>query len=718
MNKKNKITPKNQSALTAQTLWKPFIAPAFLAIITAFVYSFSLHYDFQFDDIVNIRTHFAIRNETFWNLAFKAPRWISYWLNTCYYQLGEFNPFYYRMFNILFHITTGILIFYSVRNMLTRLTNNSYFQSRAYPIAFTTALIFLLHPVQTQTISYVVQGQLEGLASLFMMTCILLFLKLTQSKNMIFTSVLTAALFSAGYVGCGTKEIAILSPLMLLLVDWFFVAQGSWSSFKKRIILHFLFAGLIGYAYVEFLKPSFFKEVVTGSIMIDNNVGNIITIIPHEKITPLSYFISEFKVILHYIFIFIWPFCMSVDYDWKMVTGFFALDCFLPFLALLLIAVGIIFLIARDKTSVIGFSILWFFCGLAPRSTIIPSTELLADYKTYFSSFGICLLLALIAIYAFEWTQKQLLKKNFPAWICSSYTAIALGTLVLGAATYQRNLVWSSAEIFWAAVIKHSPLKARAYNNYGTALAEQNQHQKALLAFKRALKLDPFYPDPWNNLSVTYDKLGNVDKAISTMENALKVHTQCPEFYNNLGSFFLKKGNFEKSVELCTKAIAMRPHYGKAYHNIGRAKMAMGKKLEGWEYFKKSVTQADYDITPGFEAYANASMQVEKYKDAIVGFSQILKNHPHAFEAKFNLANAYYCDGNFDKAEKMYLGLIKEKPSDWRLHYNLGELYWISSGAQKALPCLEKAEPLAGNTLHVKQRIALCKKQVHEKNRS
>jgi uncharacterized membrane protein HdeD (DUF308 family) len=313
------------------------IPPTVLAVTTAFIYSFSLNYDFQFDDIPNIRAFFGIRNDGFWQHAFKSPRWISYWLNTRNYQLGQFDPFYYRSFNILFHIITGILIFYILKNVFSRLDKNNYYYKNGGIISFVTALLFLLHPVQTQTVSYVIQGQLEGLAGLMVMLTILLFLQLTQAQTFLKKSFLTILLFCIGFLSCGTKEIAILSPVMLLLIDWFFVAQGNLHNLKKRALLHFCFFGLISSTYIYYLKPAFFKNAFTANMVLENNIGNVITTHHADKITPWRFFISEFKVILHYIYIFLWPFALSVDYDWKTVDSFFSAECLVPLLLILII---------------------------------------------------------------------------------------------------------------------------------------------------------------------------------------------------------------------------------------------------------------------------------------------------------------------------------------------------------------------------------------------
>ena len=133
--------------------------------MTFLFYFPSCHYDFQFDDIANITKLYDIRHTRFWDLFFTGPRWICRWLNGVHYSIGKFDPYSYRMGNIIQHILLGIIIFYFLLLALRHLKKQSFFRDNALSIATLTAMLFLLHPVQTQTVSYVIQGKLEGVAT-------------------------------------------------------------------------------------------------------------------------------------------------------------------------------------------------------------------------------------------------------------------------------------------------------------------------------------------------------------------------------------------------------------------------------------------------------------------------------------------------------------------------------------------------------------------------
>ena len=210
-------------------IYKKILAPLSLIITTFIIYFPSLKYPFQFDDSANILKFYNIRHLTFSELFFSSSRWIIFWLNTINYKLAQFDPFVYRFFNLCFHLIAGLLIYYLLNSILSRF-KNKFFEKNALYISFLTTAMFLLHPVQTQTVSYVIQGQLEGLATLFVLSIISLFVFATKQNGLLKTFSYSM-IFLLAFLSSGTKEIAIVSPFLVLLVDWFFISQGELKEF-------------------------------------------------------------------------------------------------------------------------------------------------------------------------------------------------------------------------------------------------------------------------------------------------------------------------------------------------------------------------------------------------------------------------------------------------------------------------------------------------------
>lgn len=689
--------------------WNYTIPPFILTVISYLFYYPSLHYDFQFDDIINIQKFYNIRHNTLWSLFLIGPRWISYWLNTINYRIGKFNPYSYRLFNVTFHTITGILLFAFVVALLSHLKKPSFFSRYRFAIAFCAAGLFLLHPVQTQTVSYVIQGQLEGMATLFVLLICLTFLVLANAQSLIKKIAVFFLFIFLGCISAGTKEIAIVSPLLTLLIDWFFVAQGSWPEMKKRLWIHCSLMVVVWGMYIYFLKPSFFKNALGLQMQAYNNIGNVLTEQRSDPITPLHFFISQFKVILHYFFMFIWPFSISVEYDWKLVHSFFAPDCILPLTILLIGAWYIGRLLYQNSTSLIGFAALWFIIAIAPRSSIIPSSELLVDYKTYLASIGIFFLLACAIVKAIllfiEYTQKTFTQlPSTPA----HYALLTIFFIPVGFLTYQRNKVWSSAEQFWTNIIKNAPMKARAYNNLGVALSEQGRMQESVPLYKKAISMDRYYPDPWNNLAVAYSTLNKLDLAIETMKQALNIHRNYPEGYNNLASFLITKKDYENAEKMLQIALQLRPYYGKAFFNLGKMYMEQGKHEQALDAFKNACMKADLDNLAGFTVLATMAMAMQKYPDAIYAYQKLLEFEPQSYEHAFNLAYAFSLNNQFNEAVQVYRILISRNSHDARSWYNLGECYLRLNNLELGLEALQMARALKFAMPNLDLRIAAC----------
>lgn len=743
-------SPKNTTS-TASRWWQYTLIPLVLAAVTVLFYFPSLHYDFQFDDIANITKHFNIRHHTLNELYFSGTRWISYWLNAFHYSIGKFNPYSYRVGNLIIHTCNGLLVFFITllslsglttsglttssltaggltANSLTKnstkknsgktnpsdlnLTGSNYtgssltgpnvllwFKNNAFFIALVTGILFLLHPVQTQTVSYVIQGELEGLAAFTILSMVLCLILFVHSTSIMLKALLVMLLCGFAALSTGTKEIAIISPVLLLIVDWFFLshagasakADSSFASRLKAIGSRWWLYALVGAIvigwYLYYLKPTFFIEIFGFQKMVKNNIGNVITHDPTGLIKPWDFFISQFKVIIHYLAMFIWPFNISVEYDWVLCRSFVAPDCLLPLALLCAIFYGIIRLLRTNIAHPLAFGLIWFFACIAPRSSIIPSPELLVDYKTYTASFGWLFVIA-CALVALCFMLVRYLHKNAPKlqpfWICLVYT-LAL-TLALGFATRARNTIWSSGMDFWDNMIQNAPKKARAYNNYGVELSlKLGKYKESIPYFKKAIAMDAHYPDPCNNLAVAYASVNRIDDAIQAMKDGLRINPYYPEGYNNLAHMFIQKKEYEIAEKNLRTALQMRPYYGKAFYNLARIRLEQNKPEEAWDYLKKACTQADLDTDAGFATFAKVSFDLKRYADAIWGYTKALELNPNLPEAEFNLANVYFVTDKYAEAETIYQRLLQRMPQDFRLHFNLGETCVVTGRYQEAL---------------------------------
>ncbi len=694
--------------------WHKIIPPALLSMITTAFYYPSLRYPFQFDDIANITKEFDIRFYNALGNWWNNRRWMGKWLNRINFEWGRFDPYYYRLTNLIIHILAGILIFFLILEGCAYLKKSKFLSKHALAIATTTAALFLLHPVQTQAISYVIQARLEGLVTLFVAITFFLFLKAFRSKNIFIKYPLAAMTVGAGFISCGSKEIFVVTPLLLILFDWFFVAEQEWSSIKSRIWFHATFSIVIFATFVHYLSAKTISEIATFKMATGNNRGNILTQNAQDLIKPASFLISSFKVILHYLYIFIWPLGLSVEYDWKLSESFFAPDSFFPFILLASIFLLAVNSLIKRKFSFFGFGIMWFFISVAPRSTIIPSPELICDYKTYLPSVGWLFVISVALVYLASYLLKKINTIDTRAKN-SHLPQAALGLLIsfpLGYCTMQRNVVWSNPVEFWKDIVDKAPLKARGHNNLGVALSEEKKYDEAIPCYLEAIRLDRYYSDPWSNLSVAYSINDEIEKAIAALRQAIRIHPNYPEAYNNLGTLMIKKENYDAAEKILKIAIQLRPHYGKAYFNLARLYMNKGDMEKAWEHFKKS-TEVDLDTIEGFMVLGQMSIQTKKFTQAALAFKKSLellkdKNDPRKEKILFGMANSLFMDGKLDKAQEYFRQLTQISPNNHKYLYNYGETLFSTQQYAQATKIFEKLTQPPFRLLQANFRYASC----------
>lgn len=698
--KNSTITRKNGGKLPQTPPSTPFVfarynpwllvgLPLLLLGLTWLVYYTSLTYAFEFDDHAGILQYFNCRNNSFGSLLFKGSRWICYWLNALYYSwlpaCDKFAPYLYRVGNLVIHSLAGVFAFTACIFAFRR-SKNEFLRTNGISIALLTAGLFLLHPVQTQAISYIVQGQLEGMAGLFILAMTACFLAYTSVKNFWPRTFFVTLLLLLAAFACGSKEIVMVTPVLLVLVDWFFVAQGSWASLKQRWWLHALMFTIILSFYIYFLKPSFFANVLGMNIELHNNLGNRLTEQVGQTITPYYFCISQFKVLLHYLWIFIWPFSMSMDYDWQLSRSLFAPDALVPLLVLCALFVWLFLRLRKNSTDLISFGFLWFFVVAAPRSSFIPSTELLADYKTYTGSFGIFFLLALGLSFCFVWLAQRFTpnKKGLTVFVLSTLFLGGVGTLA-----YFRNLVWSSPEAFWLDVIAHAPGRARAYNNYAVPLCKRQKYLEAIPYLQKAIEMDPYYADPYINLSVAYSQTKRLDLAIETLRIGMKLMPYHPEVYNNLATFLMEKKELGEIEALIATALKLRPFYGKAYYNLGNYYVIKKEYEKAWQAYKDACTKADFDNETGYARFGEVSAHLGKYEDAIWAYQKLTEVLPNSLQARFNLGEVNLLAKKYAQAEQIFRELLQHDPRNIGLMLRLAEVLFAQANYLQAAQYFE-----------------------------
>src|SRR6266446_5798033 len=488
--------PETRGPLLTGWLAQPWAVLIFLPLLTIFIYYKTFSTPFHFDDRFFIVENQGIKN--FSSLLLSGSRYVGFLSFALNYHFGRLNVFGYHLVNMLIHLSNGFLVYTLILFLFKtpRMQSSSFNPNRSFWIALATALLFVAHPIQTQAVTYIVQ-RLASLATLFYLLAVVLYLKWRLAPSEARSrSLWYAGAWLSTVLAMKTKEIAFTLPFMLLLVEAIFF--GSFT--RKRWI-----------ALIPFLLTlSIIPLSHSGAIGEGEGFAKETT-----AISRLDYLFTQFRVILTYLRLLIFPVHQNLDYDYPISHSLLEPNVFFSFLflsAFLGLAFYLLFYSQRStrhyQLKLIGFGLLWFFLTLSIESSIIPIRDVIFEHRLYLPSVGF-FLAGSVAILGL-----------LDRW--RGMTAIVIGILLalFSVATYQRNLIWKDELTLWSDVVQKSPFKIRGHNNLAEAYVHLGQYHEAMQEYKAIITLDPKDVRAHIGLGVAYQMVGSHDEAIQEYKSA------------------------------------------------------------------------------------------------------------------------------------------------------------------------------------------------------
>jgi tetratricopeptide (TPR) repeat protein len=535
----------------------------FSILIIVISYSNSFDCSFQFDDVHSIFQNSYVRDiSKFTDLNYwfkfynRAPAQFTLALN---YKFNELDVFGYHVVNLIIHILSSVLVF-----VLTGLLVNSksikqlYIINNRIYIQLFTALIFAVHPIQTQSVTYIIQ-RMESLSGMFYLGALVFYFLARSSKN----KVINFSFFgSFALLSILTKQTSFSLPLAILLLEIFFIRDKE-DSINRKVV--FSIIGLL---------------LITTVVMLITNT------LPRETydISRFEYLSSQLIVIPKYVFMSFIPIGQNLDHHILMPEGIFTAKVLGGFI--LIAGLFVFSFILSKKNKVIAFSIWWFFALLALRSSILPIGDLMYEHRLYMSLFGYGLLISSIVFYLNDELKLERINKFFPVIILSVIT------IAYSVTTFHRNKVWKTDISLWADSVKKSPDKFRPNYNIAEALKRNGYLDKALNFYLRANSIDPGSYGTCNNIGNIYYEKKNIEKAKGFYRSAIDINPNYPKTLNNLANIYLIEKNYPEAEKLYLKALAVDGKYVDALFNLGNLYYLTGRKQDAFENYQK-VTQID-----------------------------------------------------------------------------------------------------------------------------
>jgi protein O-mannosyl-transferase len=572
-------------------------------------FSGSFHYDDQPNIVDNpgIRSFAAALHDSAPGLRHRPLARLSLALN---YTLGGHDVQGYHVFNLLVHLLAGLLLFDIVRRTLLLRPARAPADAEAGWLAFAVALLWIVHPLQTESVSYITQ-RLEAMASLFYLACLYGVLRGSQSTH---PRAWYASAVVACWLGMATKEILVTAPLVVLLYDRVFLAS-SWATVVRR-------------------RSGVYTGMVVGAAALAYATADTL----HERrdfpagfgfrgVSPWEYLSTQPGVILHYLRLTLWPACLSIDYGWPVART--PGEVVWPGIAIVTLLLAS--LVALVRWPRIGFLGLAFFLLLAPTSSVMPNAFLAVEHRMYLPLAPLIVLAVLGA--------HGLAGRILPDVATRrALEAAVLGVVGLGLVlrTIERNRDYRDEIALWSSTIACIPENGRGHFNLGTVYLDAGRIDEAIVELRRAVELQPTFPDARFSLGNAFRLKGDVERALAEYERTLRLDPHHAGTHNNLAVILDDRGDTAAAVPHYRQALKGDPRSAQLQANYA----GVHARAEDWAgataRYRKAI-RIDPSYAPAHLGLGLCLEQQGETAAAIAALRTALRLEPDLLEAEKEL---------------------------------------------------------------------------------
>lgn len=494
------------------------------------------------------------------------PRFIGYLTFDLNYTLHGEHLQGYHAVNLAIHVAASACLYAIVRR----------YTSAA--VAAFAAAVFLLHPMQTQSVTYIYQ-RFEALMGLFLLAGLLCLIRAADSRRPV--PWLIGSFFCFMLATC-SKEVGVVAPLLYLWFDRVFLA-GSWRDlWDRRRFFHLAMVGSLGLG--GFLVYVLRDHYASGGLLCPDRVG------------VLEYALAQPGVILHYFRQFLLPFDLCVDEAWPVENR--PAGIALMVMGTLAGSAALLWLIVRHPR--LGFLVASPLLILAPTSSVAPIVDISFTHRTYAALAPLAVLVALGLNRAVQPLQPHLRPRAFAV-------AAVLIAGTLAAATAWRNTIYADPICFWADVVAKAPHNLRGLSNLGLARAEAGDKDGAFACYTRAVSLwfeaqEPAgspasrtlqrvpgrftaVVNPLLQLGIRATDTGDLAEATRLFEALVNLprlptaNDESTKVFYNYGLLLKKLGRHREAEAALRHALSTNAGYGSAYNELALL-LADGGRLD------------------------------------------------------------------------------------------------------------------------------------------
>ena len=566
-NTKTQSTANTLSALLARKTVQYLVLLALILLC----YGHTLDVPFYLDDNNSLRGNEAIQQVdlgTLWGLY--AARIVGYLTFALDYAVHGYSLTGYHLVNILIHVLATFMAYQVALALLKtpRLESMANEQAILW-LPLITALIFAIHPLQIQAVTYIVQ-RLASLVALFYLSSMYCYLQFRLSKTPEKKIIFGFFLIISGCLALFTKQNAVTIPLVFLLLEWIFFNP------QRKIIIAGAICTSIGLLGAYLLFP----------IVLNQELFAFISERTRETVllSRIEYLSVQMHVLWSYILRFLLPVNLALIYEYAVPESFFSPGIFFPavFHAGLILAA----VLNRKAFPLAAFGILFYYTAHLVESSIIPIRDFAFDHRTYLPNFGLCLLVGSLVV---AYLSRKPLTKAVLLLVC-------LVVLLLVALTWSRNQLWRDPIAFLQHEVEINNDSFTSYCFLGEAYYSAGQLTEAISIFERAQSYvdnlinrgNNTFESCYSNYATTLQEAGYLDEArqlISRMPVTAFTTQGQSKVAMTFGNVEALSGNFSEAEAHFNRARTLDPNNIYAVSNLAKLKILTGELQQSYELF-------------------------------------------------------------------------------------------------------------------------------------
>ncbi len=623
------------------------------------------------------------------------------------YHFGKLNPWGYHVFNLMVHWLAAVLVGLIVKRIVELDFFAGQFSGVGGALAFLAALLWGVHPLQTETVVYVTQ-RTELMVGLFYLAVVYGSLRYWSASSRGQRGLWLCLTTAACVAGMSCKEVMATAPIVIILIERTLIAGTFRAAIRKSWPLYVGLA--MGWVLLAALNYDAPRSTSAGF---------------HLDVPAYAWWFTQAKVLWMYLKLVVWPWPLLIHYDVAYLQTFAEAWPWLLATTVLVVATTV----GVWRRQSIGLAGAWALLILSPTFLVPIVTEVAAERRMYLALAAIVTGMVagsyLLARQAISQNRRadpaSRINRQAVAIVVAAGTVL---TVVWSVLDVQRLAAYQDPVTLWQNTISEGAADGFAYNNLGyellnakrtkeameslqqalklndrdpkiytnlgMALDELGRPQEAVERFQEALKIDPSYAVAKRDLALSLGKLGRGNAAIAELETVAKTHPNDASAHYDLAIALGQAGRLQEAIGEFQQAIAIRPQYPTAYNNLGVAMLKL-EQIDGAIQAFETAAMLDPESSETRKNLGLALVSAGRPQEAIEQFKKLLKLDPeHAIAIQMTIGDAYLSANKPTEAIEHYQKAAKAKSATAAVYEKLGGVLAKQNRLPEAIAAMEK----------------------------